>query len=176
MSDIYNLKKENQRLANEITDTQARSMRDNLLFFNFDEKNSFEDRKAENCTETILQLCEHDLGMPAARDEIKIDRAHRIGNYVHGKKRPIVVKFNYYRDKMNVKSTFHDKMEGSPYRIGEQYPKVIQERRKLLIPELIKAKSQNLPAYLSYDKLYVNGKHVIPAAAGIQSMDTSTPS
>ena len=174
LSDIQNLKKENQRLSEDVIDSQARSMRDNLLFFNFEEKNTSDDRKSENCTDMILNLCENDLGMSGASDQIKIDRAHRIGNYVYGKKRPIVVKFNYYRDKVNVKQLFHDKMQGSTYRIGEQYPKVIQERRKLLIPELIKAKSNNQPAYLSYDKLYVNGKRVMPAAAGLGSTVAAT--
>lgn len=46
-------------------------MRDNLLFFGFDEKKNVEERKAENCTEIILSFCKDDLKILDAVASIK---------------------------------------------------------------------------------------------------------
>lgn len=146
-------------VSEEVIDLQARSMRDNLLFFGFDEKKSVEERKAENCAETILNFCKDDLKILDAVTSIKIERAHRVGKYDNSKTRPIVVKFSHYPDKLKIKQrVFRDLPPESSYRVSDQFPKAIQDRRKLLIPTLIKAREDNKTASLSYDKLIINGK------------------
>ena len=149
---------ENNRLNENLLDLQSRTMRDNLLFFNFDECVNENDRKSEDCTEKIFSFCEDTLQMQDVRTTVKIDRAHRIGRFNPNKKRPIVTKFNYFRDKVDVKQLVQDKSESTQIRVGDQYPKIIQDRRKKLIPLLKKAKDENKHAVLSYDKLYINGK------------------
>jgi hypothetical protein len=153
---IASLRNENIDLNETIIDLQARSMRDNLLFFNFDEGTSFEDRKSENCAEKVLQFCENNLKIDSAATHMKIDRAHRIGPYQHGKKRPIVVKFNFYGDKETVKSSAREKLINSNFRVCDQLPKPIQDRRKKLLPYLIEAKRNGKQANLSYDALYID--------------------
>jgi len=108
--DYESLKRQNANLSNEILDLQFRSMRDNLLFFGFDECDSVENRKTENCTEKILNFCSDTLEITDAQTTIKIERAHRIGQYNHDKKRPIVVKFNHYPDKLTVKQQAAEKL------------------------------------------------------------------
>ena len=76
LSDIQNLKKDNKRLSDDVIESQARSMRHNLLFFNFEEKNTIDERKSEYCTETIFNLYENDIGMTGARDQIKMDQSY----------------------------------------------------------------------------------------------------
>ncbi len=147
-------------------DVQSRSMRDNLLFFNFDELPIPRDRASEDCSQTIFNFMTTDLELSNVTD-IKIDRAHRIGNFQNGKKRPIVVKFNYHQDKMLVKKSAFDKLKDSNYRVSDQYPKEIQERRRKLIPVLIQAKNDNKRAVLSYDKLYIDGVLYKPDASPI---------
>ena len=51
-------------------------------------------------------------------------------------KRPIVAKFNYYQDKLVVKKRAFDTLDRSTSKFGvsDQFPKVIQDRRKSLIP------------------------------------------
>ncbi|KAH3747959.1 hypothetical protein DPMN_182395 [Dreissena polymorpha] len=100
--DFEKIRADNKSLSDDVVDLKDRSMRNNLLFFNFDKENTFDDRKHENCTNKIYEFCEKDLAMSGARDTIRIDRAHRIGNYETGSKRPIVVRFNYYQDKLTV--------------------------------------------------------------------------
>lgn len=100
--DLHTIKQETLRLAEESLDLQAVSMRDNFLFFNFPESNSFEERRDERCDEKILSFCKDTLKMENTAG-IKIDRAHRLVQYTANKTRPIVAKFNFYLDKQNVK-------------------------------------------------------------------------
>lgn len=146
----------------DVVDLQARSMRDNLLFFGFAEPPSAEERRSENCTQTFHKYCEKELNIPDASSAIKIERAHRIGRYDSSKPRPIVVKFNHYPDKLLVKQKCSDLQRNSEtrsqIRVSEQFPKLIQDKRRQLIPVLIKAKQDGKTAYLSYDKLFINNK------------------
>lgn len=65
-------------VADDVTDLKARSMRGNLLFFGFPEKETVEDRTSEDCAQTVLDYCENTLKIPNARDNIKVERAHRL--------------------------------------------------------------------------------------------------
>ncbi|KAH3862111.1 hypothetical protein DPMN_025074 [Dreissena polymorpha] len=65
--DFEKIRAENKSLCDEVVDLKARSMRNNLLVFNFDEENTFDDRKHENCTNKIHEFCEKDLAMSGAR-------------------------------------------------------------------------------------------------------------
>ncbi len=42
--------------------------------------------------------------------------------------------------------------------VSDQFPKSVQDRRKILLPVMIKAKHDGKNAFLSYDKLYIDGK------------------
>ena len=151
------LQSENARLSEAVIDLQSRSMRDNLLFYNFPECPSTEERYSEDCQSKVLDFCENTLEIENARLGIKIDRAHRIGRFDPAKKpRPIVVKFNYYPDKLSVKQKAKDKLDNSSFSVGDQFPKAIQDRRRKLIPVMIKAKREGKRAVLAYDKLYIN--------------------
>ena len=86
--ELDKLKSANKKLTDDIVDLQSRSMRDNLLFFNFDELPTPSARSEENCVAKILDFCTSHLNMPDARESIKIDRAHRIGVYDNAKKTP----------------------------------------------------------------------------------------
>lgn len=169
-------------IPEEVTDIKARSMRDNLLFFGFVEGRTDEDRRSENCTQMVLDYCQNTLQMEDARTNVKIERAHRLGNrYEINKPRPIVVKFSHYPDKQLVKQKSRelsqanrnaqvgdragsqdnervDRPTGPQIRVSDQFPKVIQDRRKVLVPAMIKAKQAGKTAYLSYDKLYIDRK------------------
>ena len=142
----------------DILDLQARSMRDNLLFMGFPECETVESRKNENCTKIIFDFCHDVLKIPDAHESIKIERAHRLGKFNRNKSRPIVVKFNHFPDKMSVKSRAYEHLKGSDYRVVEQLPKGIQDRRRILGESMKKARDAGKTASLSYDKLYIDGK------------------
>lgn len=155
--ELKEVKSENQKIKEDVIDGKARSMRDNLLFHGLKECDTFDQRKQENCLDKVLELCEVTLKIENAR-EMKIDRAHRLGPYSAGKTRPIVVKFNYYPDKMKIKQAAFTGLQGSNFRITDQFPREIQERRRILYPEFKRARDQGRSAVLSYDKLFIEGR------------------
>ena len=153
-----NKQKQNENLKEEIVDLQGRSMRDNLLFFGFEECRTSEDRANEQCINKILQFCEAQLGIQNAKEKVKIDRAHRIGRFTNDSRRPIVVKCNFHQDKLLVKKQAYEKLKETSFRVSDQYPRTVQERRKALIPHLIKAKQDGKRAVFNYDKFFINGQ------------------
>ena len=131
---------ENHQLREEIVDLKSRSMRDNLLFFNFAEHKTSKqyviflrdktNRKNESCIDKVYDFCEWELNMHNVRDNVKIDRDHRIGPYKPNKVRPIVAKFNFYQDKESIKHKCAEKLQNSKLAVGDQFPKEIQQRRR----------------------------------------------
>jgi hypothetical protein len=59
---LRELEESNRRLQESVIDLKARSMRDNLLFFNVNED------ERENTTEKIYEILERNLEIPNARD------------------------------------------------------------------------------------------------------------
>lgn len=141
----------NATLQEDILDLKTRSMRDNLVFYNIPEKMN------EDAEETIREFCATKLDMRDTIDDIKIDRAHRMGKRYDNKTRPFVVKFNYFKDKEYIKHRAF-KLRGSRFGISDQYPMEIRERRKQLLPILKEAKEQGKRANLVVDKLFIDGR------------------
>lgn len=113
----------------------------------------------ENCEVKVIDFCVKILKIPDAKNKIHIDRAHRVGRFMHGKIRPIVVKFSDTDSKLLVKSALrHINLKYSDYNVSEQFPPEVKEKRKALIPELIKARNQGKRAVLVRDKLYIDNK------------------
>ena len=49
-------------------------------------------------------------------------------------------------------------LDGSPYTISQQFPKEVLEKRRSLIPTLKSLRDQGKRAYISVDKLFVDGR------------------
>ena len=154
---MKNVTSEKNELNEKVLDLQSRSMRDNLLFYNIPECATREERSGEKCEEKIRLFCESTLKIENMSN-IKIDRAHRVGRFRADKNRPIVVKFNFYQDKLRIKGRAYEVLKDTHYGISDQYPKTIQDKRKLLYPAMNKAKGEGKHVTLSYDKLYINGE------------------
>ena len=150
---IEKLEEDNATLRDKIVDIQARSMRDNLLFFNIPENDK------ENTTELIHELLESKMEIKEARSNVKIDRSHRIGRKREDqrKPRPIVVKFNFHQDREHVRLNAK-KLKGTNIGVSEQFPEEIERIRKTLYPELKKAKSEGKRAKIVRDKLIIEGR------------------
>lgn len=150
---VEKLERDNEMLRNKIVDLQARSMRDNLLFFNLPENDE------ENTTEIIHDLLENKIGIEDARNKVKIDRSHRVGRkrVDNNKPRPIVVKFNFYQDREYIRINAK-KLKGTKIGISEQFPEKIESIRKTLYPELKKAKREGRRAKMVRDKLIIDGQ------------------
>ena len=153
--DYTKLKAENDKLKRDLTDLKGRSMRNNLMFYNLAERQ--ENRQDENCEEKVIQFCEVELEQINARNELVIERAHRIGEYKPTKTRPIVVRFNNYKQKEAVKKVAISKLTDSIYAVGDQFPKEVQDKRRDLLPAKKSAQRKGQRAVFLYDKLYIDG-------------------
>ncbi|CAB4041677.1 Hypothetical predicted protein, partial [Paramuricea clavata] len=139
---IEKLEQENTALNNSVIDLKARSMRDNLIFYNIEET------ERENTTEKVHGLLEEKMGFKDAATKIKIDRSHRIGRARRdGKPRPIVVKFNWHQDKEQIRFNAK-KLAGSNIGVSEQYPEEINAIRKRLYPVYKEARRNKKKATL----------------------------
>jgi hypothetical protein len=134
---IRELEDTNHRLQESVVDLKARSIHDNLLFFNVKE-----DEK-ENTTEKIYDILKQNLEIFDAKSKVKIDRSHRVGRKRVSQRKPraIVVKFNYFQDREQVWQNAR-KLKGSHIGIAEQFPEEIEKIRQTLYPEMKKAKAQ----------------------------------
>ena len=144
---VKKLEELNSTLRNRVIDLQARSMRDNLIFYN------------ENVTDVIHNVLENQLELENAKSLVKIDRAHRLGKQDPRSARPraIVCKLNYYPDKERILANAR-KLKGSGIAISEQFPEEILKVRKRLYPILKKAKQEKKRVKMVRDKLFIEGQ------------------
>ena len=144
---IKNMQKVEAEQKERLLDLQCRQMRDNLIFYSIQD---------EVCAEKLYTFFEKDLKLMSGRG-IKLDRIHRLGRYNPTKTRPIIAKFSYYPEREMVRKAAKN-LEGTNFSISQQFPKEIMTRRKNLIPTLKSLKDAGHRAYISVDKLYVDGK------------------
>ena len=69
---------------------------------------------------------------------IEFDRVHRLGRYDNDREyqRPIIAKFEQFKEKEYVRQTALHSLYGTRYGVREQYSQEIEEKRKLLYPEV----------------------------------------
>ena len=150
-----------QQTNEKVTDIQWRSMRENLLFCGIAEAKNFREN-GEHCEEIIQDFIKTELKI---QNDIKIDRAHRLGRFAPDKPRPrpIVVKFTHYKDKEHVKHLGHAVLGTTDYWVKDQYPREMEEKRKLLYDVADEArKNPENKVRLVKDKLFINNKQYIP--------------
>lgn len=150
-TEISTISNSHKDLEKTCLDLMCRSMRDNLLFHGISEQPS------ENVENVVLTLCEEKLQIADAKNNVKIERAHRIGKSAPGKTRPIVVKFSSHKDRESIRKN-SKLLKGTNIGISEQFPREIQERRKQLIPVMKQAQRDGKKATLSVDRLYIDGR------------------
>lgn len=136
--------------------------RENLRFYGIPEDEDSDDN--EDTEQTLIDFLGKELKIKDA-DEMEFQRIHRIGKKQGAKNknpRPIIARFLRYpeREKVFGKSYL---LKGKKYGISADFPKVIVERRKKLLPRLIDARKEGKRAYFSRpepDKLFIDGELV----------------
>ena len=148
-SEMDALRGENRRLSEQILDIQTCSMRDNLVFFNIPETED------EVCETTVSNFLKDKLNLENP-DRVKFERVHRMGQKRRGSHRPIVCKFSCYKDREEIRKA-GPRLKGSEFRISEQFPREIQERRRKLMPLYRQARNDGKRAVLTGGRLYIDG-------------------
>ena len=173
--------KELEDLKEQMLANEARSMKENLLFYNIPEVNDTRNddptrnsntagasnREAqrtvqtENCVTTLRNFMRRELKMKEEDvHQIRIDRAHRIGPKKPNATKPrvIVAKF-YSRDsKDTILKHAKNLDKRKKFGINEQLPRELEERKKQLLPAFKEAKNKQLNPKWSNDKLIVGNK------------------
>ena len=132
-------------------DLEARSRRNNILFFGISESRN------ENCKNVIADFLLAHLNTRIT--EADINRTHRVGRFDSRKKRPIIVAFQSYA---LVEAIMKDGrlLKDTEYSISRDYPLEITRARKTLWPDFKRTKTQNPSAKVSIGypaKIIVNG-------------------
>jgi ribA/ribD-fused uncharacterized protein len=126
---------------------EAHSRRDNLIFFGIRQD------KQENCETKIRNVLQVTMQVPEV-DQIKFDRCHRLGGPMP---RPIICKFNWYKDKERVFNN-RSKLANSGVSVSEDFPAEMIDRRKTLYPFMQSARKIGKFSELQGDRLYIDGK------------------
>ncbi len=141
-------------------------MRDNLLFTGLPETQN------ENPERTVRDLIRDKLGI---NETVHFERVHRVGrqnNERGNKPRPIVAKFASYKQREFVRSRAN-RLKGTRIGINEQFSREVNNKRRVLYPELKKARQQNKYARLQYDYLIVEDEKFKVDDSGRVFKDTS---
>lgn len=144
-------------LAYKSIDLEARSRRNNLIFWGLVENRS------ENCFALIRQFIKNELDLDS--DKMYLARAHRLGpvkKSVGLVKRPLIVNFRDYCDTQAIMSNAH-LLRGKPFSVDYDFPKEITTARKTLWNEIksIKQSKPRANCQIVYPaKLLVDGKIV----------------
>lgn len=149
------LKTNTTQSASAITDLQCKSMRDNLIFTGIEEPELYEG-DYENTEKVLCEFLENEMNIDKT---IPFHRVHRIGNFEsdYDSPRPIVAKFERFKDREKVRLAATRTLKDKPYGVREQFPKVVEDRRKMLYPEMKKARSdKHNKVRLVRDRLFIN--------------------
>lgn len=148
---------EMQSLNNRMTDSESRSMRNNLIFYGITEKAS------EDCEKLVKDFINEKLEIDA--NAITFDRVHRMGNTTAKKPRPIVARFHYYTERESVRTKTYDRNEilkEQDCGVSIQRPKNVRDARKSLYSVMKREKEKGNEVKFVGDKLYINGQPYIP--------------
>ncbi|XP_052238593.1 uncharacterized protein LOC127849881 [Dreissena polymorpha] len=152
------MEKQRNNLQDEIVYLQSQSMRNNLVFSGIPETRTGTFEDAEITLRSFLQE-----KMKLAKEEaasIQFERVHRShGTPTPGKTRNIIAKFAFFKDRENVRKRWKE-LEGTGYRVFEQFPQEVLQKRRQLVPQMKEARRQGKRAYLAYDTLYIDGTPV----------------
>ena len=103
------------------------SRRENLRFFNIPESTNTTE---ENVEELIYRFMERELKVENARD-IEFQRVHRIGAKKPDSPRPIIASFLRFPNREKVFKRALELKDQIDVKLYADYPREIQERRKL---------------------------------------------
>lgn len=97
---------------------------------------------------TCRSLLEHEV------DPNQIERARRLGSFVHNRNRPIIVKFHAFKQKEAILSKAF-KLKGKDVSIGEGFSPAIRDARTKLLEF---GRSQERPFKLRFNRLTIGEK------------------
>ena len=167
--EIKQIQNEVNKLSESNLRLETHIRRNNLLFHNVAES----EHDTENTTAVIKGIISNKLNLSA--DDVAIEGAFRLGKKRSNsgrldsppRARPILVQFLRYMDRMEV-LTHAKNLARTGMAIAEDYPKILQARRKKLIPAMLEMKRRGTRCYIRTKGtdfvLYVDGNPYMSAS------------
>ncbi|KAH8031951.1 hypothetical protein HPB51_022271 [Rhipicephalus microplus] len=134
-----------------LDELEDRSRRENLIFYGIEDCDSETWAQSE---EKICQILNETLKLNLGSSDDRISRAHRLGRFVVGKSRPVIVKFASFKFRESMlqsRSSFRE----SHVSISEDFCRATRSVRKKLF-EFGRASGEKYT--VKYNKLYINKK------------------
>lgn len=141
---------------------ESQGRRGNVVIHNLPEK----PEGVESWEESEQKARQHFKNMGIS-DEIHIDRAHRLNPRKANS--PVIVKLSFYKEREKImekarkikreKRVNKQPLDGSETYVNEDFTSRVRRARALLRPGLMEAIQNNKKAFLSYDKLVIEGKN-----------------
>ncbi len=149
---IEALKAKTKELNDMLLNLEAYGRRDNLIFDGIPEV------KDESCFNLVKEVMVNQMNIPNAA-YFRFDRCHRLHTLAHkpNSPKPIIVKFNWYQDRDFIWSKRFD-LKGSNIFLREDFPGIIDSRRRALAPVLNAARRQDRNAAIIGDNLIFRKK------------------
>ena len=137
-----------------VIDLEARSHRNNLIFYNIPES---PDETDIECEQTLVNFLVTNMGMRDTVNEVRFERVHRLRRGRPGvapnghpwRPRPIIAGFCFYKQKQNI-LTNSKMLKGTDFSINQNYPAEIRSARSALLDQFSKARSEKLKATIAY--------------------------
>ena len=147
-SSMDKLRREKRELEERVTELKWRSMKNNLIFHGLEGESRQEDVQSK-----LRSFIRQELGIDRF---IEFGNVHRFSRHTRNKPRPIVAKFIYYQDRALVLENSY-KLRNSQWRIYEQFPVAMEERRKQLQPVARDFRANGHHTEFVRDKLFIDG-------------------
>ena len=123
------LKQENKLLKEQIVTQENYSRKKNIKIVGIKSQNN------QGLEDSIIRVMRK-IGINLSPRDI--ETAHYITQDRRGENSPVIVRFLHWKDKQSI-MTKKDRLRQDNIYIQEDYPRVIEERRRMLIPIFIKA-------------------------------------
>ena len=148
------LEGQNIEIREKLLALQTHSMKNNLIFDGI-RNNQGPEEKTEDVIRNFLSK---ELEITNV-ENIQFQNVHRLGERQDRRERGIIARFVNYGDHELVRKQAAEKLRSKPeFSVYQQFPREINDRRKLLVPKLKEFRRQKRKAKMVYDKLIVDGK------------------
>ncbi|KAK6168722.1 hypothetical protein SNE40_019908 [Patella caerulea] len=148
VNQVSTIESEHDKLIQTVVDLQCRSMKNNLIF------HGLKENTGENTEELLRLLIARELGVDY---HFEFGNVHRFGRHTTGRNRPIVARFIYHKDLEYILSV-SNRLRDKPYGINQQFPAIIEEKRKILYRVMKTYKQKGHKTRMVRDKLFIDGK------------------
>lgn len=143
-------KNEIELLRDRVAQQEDRNKRNNLVINGMVED---KDETWEQCEKKVLKLFDETLGV----QNIKIDRAHRVGRWKPNANRTIVLRLHNWKDKQRVFQRVN-RLKGKKIYVNEDFSPETNAIRKKLWEDVKKYRSEDKYARLTYRSIIVRDR------------------